>query len=162
MRLVKVGTQYYYRKCELWRTSGHVNGNSAGTSLDYLIFNKLNRIESGTTKTVEVMKKIEDKKKDAIKLGVEKLQSPTEKLGTMNPAFYPYHQRYLNGGKVGQNGCYENDYENYVAALQERVCRQKEKDKEHDESSSNVSTPISVRLPCIASCISNHTMYSDY
>ena len=98
---------------------------------------RLNSIECGITKTLEMMKKIENKKRDTISLGMAKLLSTTEELGTINSAFHPYHDR---------------------ADLQERVRLQQEKDEEHDEEE-KVSTPIQcVRLPCIMSCISNHNV----
>ena len=144
MRLVADGATYYYRKCELWRSSGHVNGDSAGTSLDYLIFSRLNHIECKNINTVELAQQIEDKKRDAIFLGMGKLLSTTKELGTINPAFHPYYERYMNDDTVEQNnGCYENDHEKYIAALQERVRLQEKKDKEYDEEE-KVSTPNQV------------------
>ena len=67
------------------------------------------------------MKKIEEKMRDEISKGMDKLLLATEKLGTMNPAFHPYYYRYMANKKVGQNGCHENDHEKYAAALEKQV-----------------------------------------
>ena len=136
------GDKYYYRECELKRTSGHVNALSGGTSLDYKFYERLKNIESKNINTVELAQQIEKKMRDEISKGMDKLLLAKEKLGTMNPAFHPYYCRYMANKKVGRNGCHENDHEKYAAALEKQVCLQQDRDEEHDKSSLKVSTRV--------------------
>ena len=96
----------------------------------YNVFQKISSFEYGKTTTTEVFAEAEEKKTKELCKEIDKLDSVKgNALGTLNPGFKSYIHRVLNDETVGDDGCYEGDYEKYTNNLNADIQRQKERDE---------------------------------
>jgi len=94
------------------------------------VFRRMQSFEGRKTNTTEVFAEAAVKRKKELCKEIDKLDSVKgNALGTLNPGFKSYIHRVLNDETVGDDGCYEGDYEKYTNNLKADIQRQKERDE---------------------------------
>ena len=94
------------------------------------VFKKLQSFESRKTTTTQVFAEAAVNKKKELQKEIDRLDSVKgNTLGTLNPGWTSYIHRELARETVGEDGCYEGDYEKFTNNLNANKQRQEERDE---------------------------------